>query len=311
MKHILNLALLTLFLTGCTSPTPSNTQKKDTPTTNIEKKFFHTKSTIFLRTSPSDSSNYVIDKINSSDIHKEYCSVDSSRIMVVVAIQDEWSRVQVVEPEWLSKSHIGWMPSNKLTEYVYSKEALASPLKISEQYTELETPKVLTPTDELKERINDGIKNINGIDAISKIDLTTLENINIALAVFKVYYRLIRDGEASNDKDVRVVATHLKAKAIANQVRYFPKIRKAYFELTKDRLWEHDIYVTTGGNGNTVLKFTGGYFAANANIKSTQEALKEMLTTLRFRQTQYRWYKGQDEFTYYVIKSGKDTVLDE
>lgn len=79
--------------------------------------------------------------------------------------------------------------------------------------------------------------------------------------------------------------------------------------MVKDKLWEHDIDVTLGGANNTTLKFSGGYFAANANIKETQKSLQEILTSLRFKQTQYRWYNGQDEYTYYKIESSKDAIL--
>ena len=306
MKSILNLVVLSILLISCNSPKSPSKMK-----TNTDKNFYTVASSIQLRISPSDTSKNVIDEINSSDIHKEYCMLDTSHLIVVLDTEEKWSKVKVIEPDYLSKTYIGWIQSNRLIEHApLIKETNSSASKTDERNPEPKTLPILTPLEELKVRLTDGIKNINNNDDISKIDLSNLANINIAVAVFKVYARLIKDGEASKDSDTRRLANKLKSKAISSQIKYFPKIRKAYFELTKDRLWEHDIYVTTGGNGNTILKFSGGYFAANANIKAMQEALQEMLTNLRFKQTQYRWYKGQDEFTYYIIKSSKDTALE-
>jgi hypothetical protein len=48
----------------------------------------------------------------------EYCEVDYSVKVEVLESQGKWKKVQVVEPEWLSDSHIGWIPS----KYVLSKE---------------------------------------------------------------------------------------------------------------------------------------------------------------------------------------------
>lgn len=105
------------------------------------------------------------------------------------------------------------------------------------------------------------------------------------------------------------LTAELEKKVIQSQQKNFPKIRKAYGEFLKNKLWEEDIYVELAGPGYSVVKFTGGYFAANKNIKETQETLNEMLQLLRFRQTQYRWHKGQDEFTYYTIDSNRDSEI--
>ena len=133
--------------------------------------------------------------------------------------------------------------------------------------------------------------------------------INSAIAIFKIYARTVRDGNASSDKEVSRLTKTLQRKAIASQIKNFPRIRNAYYKIAKNQLWEHDIDLTIGGANNTTLKLTGGYFAANANKKETQESLHEILTPLRFKQTQYRWSKGQDEYTYYKIESTKDATL--
>lgn len=167
----------------------------------------------------------------------------------------------------------------------------------------------LLKSEDLKSRITNGIRSIGKDDDVSNLDLSTLTNVTISFAVFKVYARLIRDGKASSDTEILRLTKTLQKKVVASQLKNFPRIRKAYYKLVKDKLWKHDIDVTLGGANNTTLKFSGGYFAANANIKETQKSLQEILTSLRFKQTQYRWYNGQDEYTYYKIESSKDAIL--
>ena len=110
-----------------------------------------------------------------------------------------------------------------------------------------------------------------------------------------------------NDKELTALANKDKAQLIAAQKKYYPRLRKSYAKFMKDKLWENDIEVQFGG---TTITFIGGYFAANANIKETQESVSEMLTLLKFKQVNYRWYKGADEFTYYKLESSSDGSLD-
>lgn len=113
MKYPLNLFILSIFLIACNSPkSPSN--KK----TNTDKNFYTVASSIQLRTSPFDTSKSVIDEINSSDIHKEYCALDSSHLIVIVDTEDKWSKVKVIEPTYLSKTYIGWIPTDKLIKFI-------------------------------------------------------------------------------------------------------------------------------------------------------------------------------------------------
>jgi hypothetical protein len=164
---------------------------------------------------------------------------------------------------------------------------------------------------DLKTKIANNIKSIDGGDDLTKNAMTSATDFQITAALFKAYASVIKEGKQSTDKEVIKLTNELEKKVIASQVKNFPKIRKAYHEFVKNKLWENDVYVDVSGSGNTILKFTGGFFAANKNIKTTQEALQEMLTLLRFKQTQYTWYKGQDEYTYYKIESPKDTEIEE
>lgn len=164
---------------------------------------------------------------------------------------------------------------------------------------------------DLKTKIQNNIKSISGGDDLTKNEMTSATDFQITVALFKAYAITINEGKQSADKEVLKLTDELQKKVVASQLKNFPKLRKAYYEFVKNKLWENDVDVKVSGAGNTVLKLSGGYFAANKNIKDSQEALHEMLTLLRFKQTQYTWYNGQDEFTYYTIASPKDNEIVE
>lgn len=164
---------------------------------------------------------------------------------------------------------------------------------------------------DLKTRVENNIKSIDGGDDLTKNEMTSATAFQITAAIYKAYASTIQEGKQSTDKEVLKLTSDLEKKVIASQVKNFPKIRKAYYQFIKQKLWENDVYVDISGSDNTVLKFTGAYFAANKNIKTTQETVFEMLTLLRFKQTQYTWYKGQDEYTYFKLETAKDTEIVE
>lgn len=172
------------------------------------------------------------------------------------------------------------------------------------------SPSGHTPGMDLKTRISNNIKSIDGGDDLTN-EMTSATHFQIAIAIFKAYASVINEGKKSSDEEILKLTADLEKKVISSQVKNFPKIRKAYYEFVKNNLWEHDVYIDLSGSGNTVLKFTGGFFVTNKNIKTTQKAIHEMLTLLRFKQTQYKWYKGQDDYTYYKMETPKDTDIEE
>jgi hypothetical protein len=95
----------------------------------------------------------------------------------------------------------------------------------------------------------------------------------------------------------------------ASQARLLPGLRLAFRKRAGELLWEHDAYVSVSGEGNRIINISAGMFAANANIKTAQEQLQEVLTRLRFKEVRYRWYKEADEFTYYKLDTPPDAKL--
>ncbi len=93
------------------------------------------------------------------------------------------------------------------------------------------------------------------------------------------------------------------------QQRILPGLRLGFRKRASEILWEHDTYVSLSGDGNRIINISAGMFAANANIKATQEQIAEVLTKLRFKEVRYRWYKEADEYTFYKLDTPPDTKL--
>ncbi|WP_090500132.1 hypothetical protein [Pedobacter terrae] len=308
MKYYILTALIAFIISSCRNPdSTAENKRKDQPSSQTKGKFYSVDKASFILSLPEEFAPKVIDSINSSPIHNEYCLLATKYKLSVIETKGNWSKVKVVAPDWLTKTYIGWIHTKSLTEYHEQVYKPSEPKSINSNKPLIKTQ--FDESDILKVKISNAIKDVNRGDDISSVDLTSLKGINTALSIFKIYAQLVSDGNASSDKEILILAKQLKNKCIASQLKNFPKIRRAYYKLTKDQLWELDIDVTISGKSNSILIFTGGYFAANANIKQTQEALHGMLDSLRFKQTQYRWYKGQEEYTYYIIKSNSDSVL--
>jgi hypothetical protein len=167
----------------------------------------------------------------------------------------------------------------------------------------------LSELETLKLNLKNNIKSIDGGDDLTSSPLKSAQDFTIAVALFKAYAITINEAKPNKDKEVQSLVSELEKKVVKSQIKNFPKLRKAYYEFIKEKLWENDVNVNISGNNNQKLSFTASYFAANKNIKDTQETLSEMLNYLHFKQTQYRWYKGQDDFTYYDIKSDNDNEI--
>jgi hypothetical protein len=92
------------------------------------------------------------------------------------------------------------------------------------------------------------------------------------------------------------------------QADAFPRLRKLQGEFYDKKLWENDIDVSVSGPRNTTIRFVGGLFAANSNIKAFAETANDTIRALRFARVEFQWYRGSD-VTYYTYTPLKDTTL--
>jgi hypothetical protein len=165
------------------------------------------------------------------------------------------------------------------------------------------TIKAKAANDSIAQRKADitNLKDAGAIDYAAKV--TDLTSIMVAEAVMIVHRGVIDRHLNSADSELKALAIKAKPRMIAAQQRAYPKLRKIWAEIKRQDMWEHDVFVEF--NGST-LYITGGIFAANKNIAEAQKQLTDMLTMLRFKHTQYRWYKGQDDWQGYDMQTKAD-----
>jgi hypothetical protein len=111
------------------------------------------------------------------------------------------------------------------------------------------------------------------------------------------------------DADIKKRALKLQKELKALRIKAMPVLRKRWAKAMGETLWENDVTVKCFGKGNKTIEFVGGMFAANANIKDSQDAASDALYLLRFTRANYKWYSGDDEYTYYTMKSLGDGEL--
>lgn len=131
----------------------------------------------------------------------------------------------------------------------------------------------------------------------------------LAAGAFKLEARLYYDGDqyGLTPKQERVRERFEQA-LIAAQKRTFPRLRKIWAEQAANTLWEYDVEVRALGSRNDIIAFTGGIFAANANIKRMNDQFRQVFEDLRFQQSRFAWAHSVG-YTYSNLDNSKDDAL--
>lgn len=171
--------------------------------------------------------------------------------------------------------------------------------------TVVNKPVLVLPTLTLKEKVENAAFNI--ADPALQY-FTAYIHFETFLEKYKSAAKMVKEGKASTDKETIKAAVSLEKQLIAHQVKWFPKLRKAYADFAAEKLWEQDVEVEISGAKNSVITFIAGMFAANKNIKGAEEIVHSQMKLLRFKKAQYKWYK-YDDATYYNIQPAADNQL--
>lgn len=136
--------------------------------------------------------------------------------------------------------------------------------------------------------------------ALAKGDYYSLSNnptIDEINELLKKHDHILYLGDANNAERLNTIK-YIKAEEEKQWEKAMPSIRKAFVNIKKAELWEHDIDVYDSDGGKTIW-FVGGTFAANRNIKTYQERYEKTLKRLGFKRACYKWFKQATEYTYY------------
>jgi hypothetical protein len=135
------------------------------------------------------------------------------------------------------------------------------------------------------------------------------DQVKLILSLIEGWGAKVTESEASTVPEINQAGKELKKVLVSYQVKQFPHIRRSLAEIMKDKMWEHDVEISSSGRGATTITIVGAYFAANKNIKQIQESISDLLHNARFKRAEYKWYSGQDEYDYYRMDSKKDSEI--
>ena len=127
--------------------------------------------------------------------------------------------------------------------------------------------------------------------------------------LFESWVELVNEGDSCENLEIRKIANQIKNNVIKIQTKEFPQLRKEYAKVLSRELWEKDISVFVSGSGNKYLNLTGGTFVSNTNKQEYATDLFKKLFPFRFKELRFRWYEGQDEYTFYRIPTCVDTAF--
>ncbi|PKP51943.1 MAG: hypothetical protein CVT92_11175 [Bacteroidetes bacterium HGW-Bacteroidetes-1] len=70
---------------------------------------------IVIRVGPGEDSDKLVNKKATEALGEtQYAQVDYSVKVIIEATDGDWSKIKVVEPDWLSTSHVGWIPTKNI-----------------------------------------------------------------------------------------------------------------------------------------------------------------------------------------------------
>lgn len=155
-------------------------------------------------------------------------------------------------------------------------------------------------------------REIDGLDDFDgSIYRENVLSLQLGAGLFSSLASIVNEAEEKNDQEINNLGKELKARVKQIQIKEFPLMRKSYGEIFNAIMWEHNINIRVYGTSNNTIELTGALFANNKNVKDTQTEIQEMLKLLRFDRINYKWYKYDDDYTYFNLESSGDNEVIE
>lgn len=131
--------------------------------------------------------------------------------------------------------------------------------------------------------------------------------VTMYLTMFEAFGQVYNSYKDNPDEKVKVKLSEFQKAAGNYQEKMLPKMRETYYKDLKRKLWRSNIEVSQPSS--TTLQLTGASLANNANKEDMMNAMSEIVNKLRFQRINMKWYKYDDEYTYYSLKNPKDREL--
>lgn len=143
-KPLIAFIIIVVTLASCSGSDNYNNVSVDTSThepqlSKAKETFSIDGESVLLRKEPSTSSAKIINEKATQTLGETtYCEVDQSTKVEILQVKNSWTKIRVIEPEWLSDTHIGWIPSKYILNKEVEKSRLIGKLS-SKDYEILET----------------------------------------------------------------------------------------------------------------------------------------------------------------------------
>ncbi len=214
---------------------------------------------------------------------------------------------------WENTLDIVW--TNKYTEKKYTnvikRITLEEEQKILEQEKFLEEENKLQQEKLQQEKINNDIarlkKEINWIKNSQWVNYDSVLTIQIQLALFSAYSKIIDEYKNNNNTEIITLVKQLESELKKYQNREFPKLRKAYWKISNNLLWQSNIDVYIKWSDSWTIELVWWLLANNKNKLDMYSSMKDMLVLLRFTRINMKWYEYDDTYTYWDIESQNDS----
>ncbi|WPV65958.1 hypothetical protein [Chitinophaga sp. LS1] len=120
MRHfyISRIYIVTLVFTVINVTCGPNYSSNSHNTKSTQAKLYTlTEDEVILWSGPGEQFEKVINEKASEAMHEtEYAEVDKSVTVIVEEVNQQWSRIKVIQPDWLTESHVGWVQTKYLVE---------------------------------------------------------------------------------------------------------------------------------------------------------------------------------------------------
>ncbi|GLU57326.1 hypothetical protein Dfri01_67870 [Dyadobacter frigoris] len=133
MKNLFLAIVYTWLLISCSG---NNQQKVESGITSeenhpTEKLYGISKDEVFLLTGPDIKAAKIINQKATEALHEtHYISVDKSVKVAILEKQNGWVKVQVIDPDWLKNTHIGWLEDKFLGDFDSIDPKRGTPVKL-------------------------------------------------------------------------------------------------------------------------------------------------------------------------------------
>lgn len=113
-NYLFIIVISLIFVTSCNN-TNSSTEQNGNFTSTTNKIYNIIGKNVVVRSGPGENHDKIINKKATEALGEtNYCEVDNSVKIIIEETKGEWTKIKVVEPDWLSETHNGWIPTSNI-----------------------------------------------------------------------------------------------------------------------------------------------------------------------------------------------------